>query len=108
MSYLLAILFAIIGWFLMDSGQYFFAFLLFLAAVFSAFGSAAAKESPLPSAPSQQGTIVRASGTRIPSSMNIKIKDKWAGTTVYEDFGQQVASVVLLPVKVLARLFSGK
>ena len=106
MNWLLAIAFLALFWFLMESGQMFFAFLALI--VFFLMIIASAKETKHSGAYVAEGdgpVIVTSKPTKFPSTVKIAVNPEWGGRTMYENFATNAMAVVLYPLKMLVGFF---
>ena len=108
MSLLLVVILLVAGWFALDAGFTFIAFLLFLIATINALtsgGKASAGGGP---APGQRPVIVTTTGGELPSVMKIGIKSHWHGTDSMEDFATTGGQILNIPFAILARVMGLK
>ena len=110
MAVLVALLLFAIGWWLISEGTQFFGFLAIVAGVLALLSKPPSvtqqKTRTASSAPGYYPppVIIRSSPSQSMQKVDVRLKDKWWGTTAVEDFFHDMGHIVLWPVKILWRL----
>lgn len=104
-----AVLFGI-AFVLMESGLTTLALVVFLVGILSALTSksSGAGSGALAAGQKQRPIIVTSSGGHIPDTIKLAAKHTWDGSDGYSDFLTYLGGVVQWPLRIVARLITGR